>query len=253
MPSEAVTQAAFLAALADGPGAIPAGLVGPDGTADAQRFQVYRNTVASTLIDALAASFPAVVRLVGEEFFAAAAADYAAREKPASPLLFRYGGAFPDHLAGIESLAAYPYVPDVARLDLAWLGAYHAADAEAFGPEHLARMPEERLADLCLALHPATRVVASPHPVVTLWAANRGDGPMPERLPDEGEDALVTRPGIEVLVLRLPPGCAAFLGALDTGHPLGNAAAEAAAHPGFDLGASLAVLLRTGALCPAPA
>lgn len=249
MPSDAARRASFLAAVSDPARAVPEGLFGPDGAGDPQRFQVYRNTVASTLTEALAATFPAVVRLLGDEFFAAAAGAYAAAEKPVSPLLFRYGTTFPDFLGRLDSLAAYPYVPDVARLDFAWLAAYHAADADPLTAEALARIPPEQLADTCLALHPTTRIVISKFPLVTIWSANRGDGPVPERLPDRGEDALVARPGIAVSVHPLPPGGATFARSLGEGLPLGQAAESAAASDAsFDLGACLTLLLTAGAL-----
>jgi len=253
MRDDTVSRAAFLAAVSDRSAAVPAGLVGPDGAPDALRFQVYRNTVASTLTEALAASFPAFVRLVGDAFFAAAAIDYSAREKPASPLLFRYGASFPDHLAGIGSLAAYPYVPDVARLDWAWLQAYHAADAAPFGADDLAAVPHDALAGLRLSPHPAMRTVISDYPVVSIWAANRADETEAAALPDQSEDALVTRPDIEVLVHRLPPGGAALAEALASGRSLEEAAGHAASIGGFDLGESLSVLLRAGAFAkPTP-
>lgn len=253
MPSEPERHATFLGAVCDAGVPIPAGLHGPDGAGDPKRFQVYRNTVASTLIEALAATFPTVVRLVGEDFFNAAAGAYATAEKPASPLLFRYGATFPGFLAGLDGLAAYPYVPDVARLDLAWLAAYHAADTAPLEPDAVARIPPDRLAETRLALHPATRLVSSPYPLVTIWQANRGDGPVPERLPGGGEDALVARPGLAVSVHALPAGGAAFARALGEGLPLAGAAEEAAAsNAQFDLGTSLALLLTGGALAAPP-
>ncbi|MDQ0314167.1 HvfC/BufC N-terminal domain-containing protein [Amorphus orientalis] len=249
MPSEPDASRAFFTAVTAPEPNIPEGVVGPDGQPDGKRFGVYRNTVASTLTEALSATFPAVVRLVGEEFFAAAARAFASEEKPASPLLFRYGAGFPDFLARLPSLAPYPYIPDVARLDWAWLQAYHAADEAPLDPSALAGIAPDRLDHLRLALHPAAHLIVSPFPAVTIWEANRSDGPAPERLPDGGEDALVTRPDLDVEVRRLPPGAATLLSALDRGLPLGPAATAAVQEaPDFDLAASLSVLLGAGAL-----
>ena len=84
-----------------------------------------------------------------------------------------------------------------------------------------------------LTPHPATRIVRSRFPAVSIFAANRGDGPV-GRIEAGPEDALVTRPGLEVLVRRLPPGGAAFLARLAAGEPLGAAAAAALAdEPGL--------------------
>ncbi len=65
-------------------------------------FAIYRNTVLKGCIDALQANFPAVARLVGDEWFRAAAAVYARRELPSAPILLSYGRTFPEFLAGFE-------------------------------------------------------------------------------------------------------------------------------------------------------
>ncbi len=63
------------------------------------------------------------------------------------------------------------------------------------------------------------------------------------------EAALVVRDGLDVLVLRLPPGAAAFAAALRGGACLADAAAHGTgAAAGFDLAAALALLARHGAL-----
>jgi len=73
-------------------------------------FAVYRNTVMKGCIDALQANFPAVTRLVGEEWLRAAAAIHVRDALPADPTLLRYGAAFADFLARFEPAAAQrPY------------------------------------------------------------------------------------------------------------------------------------------------
>ena len=141
-----------------------------------------------------------------------------------------------------------PWLADVARIERAWLDAYHAADAEPLAPQALASIPPERLADTVLTPHPATRIVRSRFPAVTIFAANRSDGPVGRIEATEPEDALVTRPGLEVIVRRLPPGGAVFLTRLIAGEPLGAAAAAALADsPAFDLSANIAGMLEAGA------
>ena len=66
------------------------------------------------------------------------------------------------------------------------------------------------------------------------------------------EDALVVRPQLEVFVLSLPPGGAAFLSVLFGGARLGDAVEAAQAEHGeFDLVANLAGLISSGAVCRA--
>ena len=91
-------------------------------------FAVYRNTVMKGCIDALQANYPAVAKLVGEEWFRAAAAVYVRDHLPRTPMLLEYGAGFADFLARFEPAAELPYLPAVARLDRFWTEAHAAAD-----------------------------------------------------------------------------------------------------------------------------
>ena len=128
-------QRDFAAALLDAERPAPEGLVGPDGEPSARRFAVYRNNVVVGLVDALADAFPAVRRIVGDEFFRAMAGAHALREPPTSPILLDYGAKFPDFIAGFPPVTGLPYLADVARIERAWREAYYAQEAEPIGPE----------------------------------------------------------------------------------------------------------------------
>jgi hypothetical protein len=66
----------------------------------------------------------------------------------------------------------------------------------------------------------------------------------------EPEDALITRPALDVIVRRLPPGGAVFLEGLIAGMPLGTAASAALAEaPAFDLAGNIAGMIEAGAFC----
>lgn len=213
-----------------------------------KRYAVYRNNVMVSLIDALAASFPATRRITGPDFFRAMARFHVRATPPNSPLLFEYGRDFADFIQRYEFAQSMPWLADIARIERAWLDAYHAADAEPLASEALALIPPERLADTVFVPHPATRVVCSRFPAVTIFAANRNDGPVGRIEPTGPEDALVTRPDLKVFVRRLPPGGAVFLLHLISGEPLGAAAAAAFAESAeFDLSANIAGVLEAGA------
>jgi hypothetical protein len=142
-----------------------------------------------------------------------------------------------------------PWLADVARIDRAWLDAYHAADAEALSPSALAAVPAQRLGDLVFIAHPAARIVRSRFAAVTIFAANRGAHSFGKINAGEPEDALITRPGLEVDVRCLPAGGAEFLSALIAGETLGVAAdAALQACPSFDIGAAIAGMIEAGAL-----
>jgi len=236
--------AAFSPALIDPERETPALVAGPHGKAARKRFNVYRNNVIVSLVDALSASFPATRRITGEEFFRAMARFHVRETPPTSPLLFEYGGDFPDFIDRYEHARSLPWLADVARIERAWLAAYHAADAQPLEPASLASIPAVRLPETVFTPHPATRVVRSRFASVTIFSANRAAGPVGRIEAAEPEDGLLTRPGLEVSLRRLPPGGGAFLGHLIAGDALGAAAKAAlAASPDFDLSANLAGML----------
>ncbi len=240
--------ALFAPALLDPDRATPHLVSGPDGKDPRQRYNVYRNNVTVSLINALAAAFPATLRITGEDFFRAMARFHVRASPPTSPLLFEYGRDFPDFIERYEYATPVPWLADVARIERAWLDAYHAADAAPLAPQALASFPPERLADAVLVPHPAMRIVRSPFPAVSIFVANRSERPVGPIEATEPEDALVTRPGLEVAVRRLPRGGAVFLMHLSAGESFGAAAAAAFSDsPIFDLSANIAGMLEAGA------
>jgi Putative DNA-binding domain len=203
--------AVFAQGLTDPARATPADVVGPRGKAAIKRYNVYRNNVTVSLINALADTYPAVQRITGVEFFRAMARFHVRATPPTSPLLFEYGRDFPAFIEGYEHARDMPWLADTARIERAWLDAYHAADVPPLSPDALAAVPSDRLGDLVFTTHPATRIMRSEYPAVAIFAMNRVEGPVTPLQSNAAEDALITRPDMEVAVRLLPPGGAAFL------------------------------------------
>lgn len=240
-------QAEFTAALLDAARAVPEGLTGPDGGPAGKRFSVYRNNVAVSLTRALETAFPVIRKLVGEEFFSAMAGLYLRAHPPETPLLMFYGQQFPAFLQGFAPVAHLPYLPDVARLELALRESYHAADASPVPAETLGNIAPEALAASRLRLSPALRLVRSGFPIVGIWQANMQDSAsQPAR---RAEDALVTRPGFDPDICALPPGGAAIIAALAERQTILEAVNRAETEvPAFDPSETLALLIGSGAI-----
>jgi hypothetical protein len=239
---------AFASALMDPERATPTIVCGPGGKATVKRYNVYRNNVTVSLINALAAIYPAVQRITGVEFFGAMARFHVRATPPESPLLFEYGRQFPDFIEAYEYAAQMPWLADTARLERAWLDAYHAADAPRLSADTLGSIRPERLTHVVFTAHPSTRVVRSRFAIVTLFAANRNEGPVSTIDAGKPEDALVTRPDLDVVVRHLPEGGAVFVASLMAGHALGEAAGLASASSAaFDLAANIAGMIQAGA------
>ena len=227
--------------------ATPSLVTGPQGKGADKRYNVYRNNVTVSLIDALAATFPAVQRITGTDFFRAMARFHIRETPPSSPLLFEYGRDFADFIDRYEYAQSMPWLSDVARLERAWLDAYHAADCQVLAAEKFASVPPAHLAELRFKAHPATQVLSSCYPVVTVFAANRNPGPV-GRVDNVPEDALITRPESDVVVRLVQPGGATFLQCLVDGQTLGVAVAAAfESNPSFDLPAMISEMIAAGA------
>lgn len=239
-------RAQFAAALLDRSGdAHPPGL---DARA-ARRFRVHRNNVHGALIGALADAYPVVQRLVGEDFFTAMAREFLLQETARRPSLALYGAGFADFIDHFEPAASVAYLADVARLERARLESLHAADAEPLDASTL--LNEGELVHTHFAPHPATRLIASLHPIVSIWLANQDDEAAAS-ITAANEHALVTRPARDVQIFKLDGPGGAFTRALLQGATVESAyasATELAAD--FDVTAAFSRLLEAGAFAHA--
>jgi Putative DNA-binding domain len=214
----------------------------------ARRYNVYRNNVTVSLIGALEANFPVVRKLLGEEYFAGFARDFAQKFPPQSPLLFRYGAGFPAALEQDADLASYPYLGDVARLEMLWRESYHAADAGVLASEALASVPPEALFESRFLIHPATRLIQSRFAIEAIFAVHRPGCEGQISNPARPQSVLITRPVYDVEVRAISPEEFELFQALKNGQTLGSAL-DAAVDPDadFDLAGTLALLLSSGA------
>jgi hypothetical protein len=212
-------------------------------------FSVYRNTVMKGCIDALQANYPSVTRLVGEEWFRAAAAIYVRNRLPSDPRMLTYGGDFADFLERFEPAAELPYLAGVARLDRLWSDAHAAPDAMPLGAATLSELGPEALGGMVLQPHPAARWAwFADQPIYTIWNWNRTPGEGGSEIDWRGEGALLVRPQGAVEWHPLDAAGCAFLDACNAGRPLADAAHEAlATRADTDLASILSSLIAAGA------
>ena len=194
----------------------------PEGPAAQPGFAVYRNTVLKGCAEALVSLYPAVHRLVGDDWMRAVALDAARAAPPAGGDLQHYGVHFPAFLDQALVGGDWPWLGEVARLDRLWSECHVAADAPVLDLHTIAALDPARLATARLVPHPAARWRwCADWPAFSLWQAARTAAADPN-----------------------PP----LLEACAAGQPLGEALdAVQARHACFDPGASLGRLLQQGA------
>jgi hypothetical protein len=240
-------EASFARALLDAEQPVPHGVTADSAADPARRFAVHRNNVVAGLVKVLKSHFPAVEKIVGEEFFVAMARTFIVAAPPRTPMLATYGDEFAAFIAAFEPARELVYLPDLARIEAARTRAYHAANATPVEATEFAALDANMVHATRVELHPSVEIVRSPHPIVTIWAMNAGEQEVAPIKDWCSEDALVIRPYLDVEVRLLPPGGAAFLLAIAAARPLGEAAAAAMAdHPQFDLTRNLAELIGSG-------
>jgi hypothetical protein len=216
------------------------------GFAPAERVQVYRNNVFVSFTQALADVYPAIARLVGEDFFGQAARRYIRAHGSRSGDLHAFGREFPALLRSLRESRELPYLGDVAELEWAWHEAFHAAESSPLDAARLARVPEAAHERLRFRLDPSLRLIASRYPILAIWEANRGEAPPESEIRlDAGADCVrVMRRDLDCHAERLSAGEFALLSELAAGAALAQACeAAAAAQPGIDLGAAMARLV----------
>lgn len=222
-----------------------------DGAPSLKRFNVYRNNVAVGLRSALAATYPVVKALVGEEFFAAMAKIYVADHLPSSPVLLNYGSDFPDFIETFEPARQLPYLPDVARVERSFNESYHAADAEPITIQALNALDTEALEKVRVVLHPSLRLIRSDWPVLSIWHAHQQDDPvahLTNLTQKRGECGFLVRPRLEVQPMLLPVAGFELLAALCDGESLTEAAGALPKAAQTDLSAMLATIFNAGAV-----
>jgi hypothetical protein len=211
----------------------------------ARALAVHRNTAAKAAQDALAANYPVVRALFGDEAFSACAGAYVRLHPPREPRLNAFGADFAAFLRGYDPARGFAYLPDVAVLEQLCTESLFAAEAEPVGADELsAHIAKQSLP----RLHPATRLQQFTSPAVSIWRAHQtGDTAAFQAIVWSSEGALVTRPFGIVRVTLADPGLLAFLGACRAGADL-PAAALAADDAGADFSTLLPILIEAGAL-----
>lgn len=209
----------------------------------------YRRNVLANLRGALASAYPVTRRLVGDAFFGEAAGRYARAHPSTSGDLHLYGARFAEFLADYPFARALPYLADVARLEWACHESFHAGDGAPLDVAALAAVPAQRHGAIRLRLHPSVRLVASPHPIASLWEANQ---PGRDGTPDASEGAervMVSRQNFIVRVERLAPESWTFVEAIARGASIEEAFDASAAEASGDfLAPLLARLAARGAI-----
>jgi hypothetical protein len=211
------------------------------GPRQARGLGAYRANAGANAERALAATYPTVQALLGEEAFAGLARACWNACPPAHGDMARFGESLPGFIEAEQRLADLPYLADVARLEALIAQAECAADAEP-APQTFERLASEDPERLRFALAPGFAVLRSPHPVVAIWRAHQPgenadawfETARHAMQAGQGEAALVWRQGWKAQVQAIDEAAARWGELLCAGASLGQALSQAPQAFGFE-------------------
>lgn len=214
-----------------------------DGNRPAAFLSVYRNGFIRASAAALESNFPSLVRLWGEDYFSQVAGAYINVAPPCSATLIGYGftGALeasgPSFIEFLqqsvtELIAQFPYVPDICRLEQAWLEALNENGESFLTLEVVQELISrgEDLSELPLTLVDSNRVVDLEFDIFELWGQLRfGEFPDDQKieLKAHNNSVIFWQSDLRVQAKPLSNAETAFMKALKRGESFDRATNDA--------------------------
>lgn len=231
-------------------------VVAPAAAPQWQRgLKAYRSNGHELAHRALAAAYPVVAQLLGEENFTPLARGLWARHPPRRGDLAHWGAQLAQYVESLPDLSGEePFIADVARVE--WLLHVAATAADALlDTASLQLLAQQDPSTFTLVLAPGTACVASAHPVASIINAHLLGEPALEEAGRRlrggfAEAALVWREGFKPRLREALPGEAAFIAALQEKRSLADSLQAA---PELDFNQWLAPAVRGGLLAGAAA
>jgi len=167
-------QRSFLGyALGDTVGARP--WIVANGLSADQRLRIYRNNAVVGFEKAMQATFPALVRLGGIDWFNQMAQAYQRVNPSRSGDLNDVGGDFPAFLADHLSGGEYEYFSDVALLEWSYQQCLCEFPVSPKNFDQLGQHLQEDLSQLRFQVAAPTRAIQSNYPLFEIWNQNRSE------------------------------------------------------------------------------
>jgi hypothetical protein len=188
------------------------------------RLALYRGNLTQSWHNVLAATYPVLRALTGDDFFHALAREYGKKYPSGSGDLNRFGHRLADLLRVWPPCSPYPYFADITRLEWAVHRAHFAADMSPLPPEGWLQHDPDVLADSPVILHPAVELVSSPWRIADIWLAHQGTSPATVGGDiQRPQHVVVARPLWKARVIPLSHAAFCALDALRRGEAMGRA------------------------------
>jgi hypothetical protein len=216
----------------------------------ARGLAAYQNNLRQAWRNALAATFPVMVQLIGEDGFTLSVRDYCEDYPAQSGDLNEFGQHFSQFIASYEPLAEYSYLSDVARLEWLLHGAHYAANHMPLRIEDLMVHGTEDWLSAQVRFAPSACLYEASHAAVSIWQAHQTQADLASLQAHQCEFAIVSRPVWRVDVMMVDEAAFVFLQALYSGATFEEAFTVVDdAKLSLDVVALLPVLIEAGIWC----
>lgn len=171
--------------------ALDAVVDGDDRLSAAGRVGIYADMYFLRLLDVLRGAFPKLAVALGDDAFAALAAEYLEAHPSRHPSLRHLGDRLPAFMRE-QGGALPPWAADLAALEWQRYDVFDEADAPLLTMERLRALPPTAFATLPIRLVPACRVLPAGFAVEEVWRALKADEAPPD-MPAQDRTLLVWR------------------------------------------------------------
>ena len=190
---------------------------------DKTGMQIYRNNVRNSLTTALFQTFPTLKKLVGEDFLRAAFHAFILKTPPSQGYINLYGQGFDSFLQHYTPAKTIPYLPDMAKFELALNSAYYAPNDIIIDPQNLLSLSEDQLSTLYLRLNSSVFLLLSVFPLQEIYAYCKDETyPMPNTNLHQERFWMIFRPCNKVKIIPLEKDEFTFLRHTEDGLCLGE-------------------------------
>ena len=197
-----------------------------------ERLEIYREQFWLRHTSSLVEDFPGVSGILGQAAWATLVEGYLEAHPLRSFTLRDLGLHFPEYVESQSSLEHHRLCSDMARLELAYLEIFDAADAPPISPEALAGISDDAWQRVRIVFHPALRLLKTEYSVAPLRRQLIEDQSSPINVLIPARDPqcqLLFRRDLQLFHEPISAGAYALLSALTRRVPLVHACEEAQA------------------------
>lgn len=187
------------------------------------QFEAHKKRTFSELCGLLKQVYPTVAEVLGDEDLQQLAEIYFRKHPPQHPHPVEAVEMFAYFLESQPEAKAFPFLPDIATVDLGYNKALHAVNASTVSTGIFTELLPEELAAKRIQLHPACFWFSSSFAIHDIWRLHHS--PVPPKTIDYHwpQDVIIVRPHLNVEIHKIDIGFTNALDRLDAGESLESA------------------------------